>query len=104
MKKSEFCTLVESIVRKKLQEMGSWENGQASGNRDESRVTDILEKANGSISKKIQLTTNMVNSITKQEKAIARYLVALKMKEKEMAAIFYARARALGYNKPYGSK
>ena len=60
------------------------------------RVTDIVERADGDVDKKISLSKTQANRITNEMKAINRAMAAKEAGETEIFDVFFFRAYELG--------
>jgi ribosome-binding protein aMBF1 (putative translation factor) len=63
--------------------------------KDRMRISDIIDKAKGDDSKEKQLAQTMANKIKDYDKAIRRGRAAEEEGQKELAEIFFARAKQL---------
>lgn len=63
--------------------------------KDEMRISDIVKKAKGDKSKELQLARLMADKIKDFDKAIRRGRAADDAKKKNLAEVFYKRAKEL---------
>ena len=81
--------LIKETIREILSE-------RAFDDKDEKRITDIINKADGDDSKAIKLAQNMASKIADGAKALRRAEAATDQNYHDIAKVFYDRAEQLG--------
>lgn len=93
MKKSELETLIETIVRDKLNEASTIDPDQ----KDYQRIKDLISLSTSDFEKGFKATQKQVNSITDGAKAFRRGKAADELGYSGIANMFYKKANELGY-------